>query len=51
MWYLMYRIPLHFAAIPESEIVSACERFNLSADTWRRQDRAFLLLVLYKEKA
>ena len=41
---LTYRVPLHFAAIPETEIAQACERFNLSLETWTRQERAFGLL-------
>ena len=28
-WHLTYRVPLHFAAIPETEIKEACNRFNL----------------------
>ena len=52
MWHLMYRVPLHFAAIPENEIVVACERFNLSLETWRRQERAFgLLRKVYATRA
>ncbi len=37
-WYLTFRVPLHFAAIPETEIVQAYERFNLPLDTWRRRN-------------
>jgi hypothetical protein len=43
-WHLTFRLPLNFAAIPETEIVQACERFNLPLETWRRQERAFGLL-------
>jgi hypothetical protein len=35
---------LNFAAIPETDIKEACERFNLSLETWTRQERAFGLL-------
>ncbi len=52
MWQLTYRVPLNFAAIPETEIVQACERFNLPLDTWRRQERAFgLLTKVYPKRA
>ncbi|PYK79805.1 MAG: hypothetical protein DME37_07985 [Verrucomicrobia bacterium] len=44
MWYLMFRPPLYFAAIPEAELMQACARFNISVETWRRQERAFGLL-------
>lgn len=27
-WYLTFRVPLHHAAIPETEIQTACEQFN-----------------------
>lgn len=43
-WHLTFRVPLNFAAIPEDEIVSACERFNLPLETWRRQEGAFGLM-------
>jgi hypothetical protein len=43
-WHLTYRVPLHFAAIPETDIKEACERFNLSLETWTRQQNAFGLL-------
>jgi hypothetical protein len=33
---------LHFAAIPETHIKEACERFNLSLETWTRQERALV---------
>jgi hypothetical protein len=51
-WHLTYRVPLHFAAIPEAEIAQACERFNLSLETWTRQERAFgLLRKVYANRA
>jgi hypothetical protein len=51
-WHLTFRVPLHFAAIPETEIVQACERFNLSLETWTRQERAFgLLRKVYERRA
>lgn len=51
-WHLTFRVPLHFAAIPETEIVQACERFNLLLETWRRQERAFgLLQKVYAKRA
>jgi len=51
-WHLTFRLPLNFAAIPETEIVQACERFNLPLDTWRRQERAFgLLKKVYAKRA
>jgi hypothetical protein len=43
-WHLTYRVPLHFAAIPEAEIAQACERFSMPLETWTRQERAFGLL-------
>jgi hypothetical protein len=44
--------PLHFAAIPETEISQACERFNLPLETWRRQESAFgLLKKVYARRA
>jgi hypothetical protein len=52
MWNLMFRVPLHFAAIPDEEILNACNRFNLPLDTWRRQERAFgLLKKVYAKRA
>ena len=52
VWHLMFRVPLNFAAIPETEIVQACERFNLPLDTWRRQESAFgLLKKVYAKRA
>jgi hypothetical protein len=51
-WHLTYRVPLHFAAIPEAEIAQACERFNLSLETWTRQEHAFgLLKKVYARRA
>ena len=51
-WHLTYRVPLNFAAIPETEIAQACERFNLSLETWTRQERAFgLLRKVYAKRA
>jgi len=52
VWHLMFRVPLNFAAIPETEIVQACVRFNLPLDTWRRQESAFgLLKKVYAKRA
>jgi len=52
MWHLTTRIPLNFAAIPETEIKAACEKFNLPLDTWRRQEGAFgLLRKVYAKRA
>jgi hypothetical protein len=52
MWHLMYRVPLYFVAIPESEISGACNRFNLPLETWRRQERAFgLMKKIYAKRA
>ena len=52
MWHLTFRVPLHFPAIPETEIVQACERFNLPLETWQRQERAFgLLTKVYHKRA
>jgi len=52
MWHLTTRVPLHFAAIPETEIAQACQRFNMTLDTWRRQERAFSLLKkVYAKRA
>lgn len=51
-WHLTFRVPLHFAAIPEAEIAQACARFNLSRATWTRQERAFgLLRKVYARRA
>ena len=50
--YLIYRVPLNFAAIPEKDIKEACERFNLSLETWTRQEGAFgLLKKAYAKRA
>jgi hypothetical protein len=52
VWHLMYRVPLYWAAIPEAEIVSACERFNFPLESWRTQERAFgLLQKVYAKRA
>ena len=51
-WYLIYRVSLHWAAIPDTEIAKACERFNLSLETWIRQETAFgLLKKVYSRRA
>jgi hypothetical protein len=51
-WHLTYRVPLHFAAIPETDIKEACERFNLPLETWTRQEHAFgLLRKVYAKRA
>jgi hypothetical protein len=51
-WHLTTRVPLNVVAIPEAEIVSACERFNLPLETWRSQERAFgLLQKVYAKRA
>jgi len=51
-WHLTYRVPLHFAAIPETEIKEACDRFNLPLETWTRQEHAFdLLRKVYAKRA
>jgi hypothetical protein len=48
----MYRVPLYWAAIPDTEIAKACERFNLPLETWLRQERAFgLLNKVYSRRA
>ena len=50
MWHLMFRVPLHFAAIPEKEILNACNRFNLPLETWRHsiaRQRSFRGPVTY----
>jgi hypothetical protein len=52
MWHLTTRVPLNFVAIPESEIKTACERFGITLETWRRQERAFgLLKKVYVKRA
>jgi hypothetical protein len=51
-WHLTYRVPLNFAAISETDIKEACERFNLPLETWTRQERAFgLLRKVYANRA
>jgi hypothetical protein len=51
-WHLTFRVPLHFAAIPDAEIAPACERFNLPLETWQRQESAFgLLKKVYARRA
>jgi hypothetical protein len=51
-WHLTFRFPLNFAAIPEADIKAACERFEMSLDTWQRQERAFgLLTKVYAKRA
>ena len=52
VWHLTYRVPLHFGAIPEVEIVAACERFKMHLETWQRQERAFgLMNKVYAKRA
>jgi hypothetical protein len=52
VWHLIYRVPLYWAAIPDTEIANACERFNLPLETWLRQERAFgLLKKVYARRA
>ena len=52
VWHLTTRVRLNFVAVPETEIVLACERFNVPLDTWRRQERAFgLLRKVYAKRA
>jgi hypothetical protein len=52
VWHLMYRVPLYWVAIPETEIASACERFNLPLESWQSQARAFgLLQKVYAKRA
>ena len=52
VWHLMYRVPLYWAAIPDTEIAKACERFNLPLETWLWQERAFgLLQKVYAKRA
>jgi hypothetical protein len=51
-WHLTYLVPLNFAAIPETDIKEACERFNLPLETWTRQEHAFgLLKKVYANRA
>jgi hypothetical protein len=52
VWHLTTRVPLNIVAIPETEIVRACERFNLPLETWHRQKSAFgLLKKVYSRRA
>ena len=52
VWHLTTRIPLNIVAIPENEIMRACERFNLPLETWQRQESAFRLLEkVYSRRA
>jgi hypothetical protein len=52
VWHLTTRVPLNVVAIPQTEIERACEQFNLSLDTWQRQERAFgLLKKVYAKRA
>jgi hypothetical protein len=52
VWHLTTRVPLNVVAIPETEIASACEQFNLPLETWLRQERAFgLLKKVYSRRA
>jgi hypothetical protein len=52
VWHLTTRVPLNVVAIAETEIASACERFNLPIETWRRQESAFgLLKKVYSRRA
>ena len=51
-WHLVARVPLNFVAIPEEEIVAACERCGMHLETWRRQERAFgLMRKVYEKRA
>ena len=51
-WHLTFRVTLNYAAIPETEIAQACERFNLPLETWTRQERAFgLMQKVYAKRA
>jgi hypothetical protein len=51
-WHLTCRLPLQFVAIPECEIVQACERFGMTLETWQRQERAFRLMAkVYTKRA
>jgi hypothetical protein len=52
VWHLITRVPLNFVAIPELEIKAGCERFDISLETWQRQERAFgLLRKVYAKRA
>jgi hypothetical protein len=51
-WHLTFRVPLNYAAIPETEIAQACERFNLPLESWTRQERTFgLMRKVYAKRA
>jgi hypothetical protein len=51
-WHLTFRVPLNYAAIPETEIAQACERFNLPLETWMRQEGTFSLMrKVYAKRA
>ncbi len=51
-WHLVKRVPLHFVAIPQAEIVAACKRFSIAIQTWTRQERAFgLMSKVYATRA
>ena len=52
VWYLTTRVPLNLEAIPETEIVQACEWSNFPIETWQRQERTFgLLQKVYAKRA
>jgi hypothetical protein len=52
VWHLTTRVPLNIVAIPETEIASACERFNLPPEAWLQQESAFgLLKKVYARRA
>jgi hypothetical protein len=52
VWHLIYRVPLYWASIPDTEIAKARERFNLPLETWLRQESAFgLLNKVYSRRA
>ena len=52
VWHLMYRVSQNFIAIPDEEIVRACERFKMHLETWRRQASAFgLMQKVYTKRA
>ncbi len=45
-------VPLHVAAITEQKINAACQRFGISLETWRLQERAFgLMRKVYAKRA
>lgn len=50
--YLIVRVPLNYAAIPDEEIVRACELYRLPFETWVRQSKAFALMQkVYAKRA